>query len=311
MEKTHLKDDVLLLKHLCQLPAHKLLNVLNKILTQIGMQQVYYQNQYLYASGDIPILLVAHVDTVFKRPPTNIFHDAQHQVVWSPEGLGADDRAGVYAILQILFATRLKPSVLFTTGEETGGTGVIQFCYDFPTPISQPKYVIELDRKGQDECVFYLCDNQQFQDYIESFGFCTNLGTFTDISLLCPQWKVAGVNLSVGYFNEHSYSEFLNLNYLNGTIQKVIQMLEDYASAEYYIFQYPNDYFIYNKKCCICHRPGNSYNFYDIMTETGGSGWICSSCYSEYASFCDDCGNDFIDKTQTEKYCPRCRKKKR
>ena len=59
-------------------------------------------NNYLLCKGDIPIMLVAHVDTVFQFLPTDIYYDKDKNVMWSPQGLGADDRAGIFAILAII-----------------------------------------------------------------------------------------------------------------------------------------------------------------------------------------------------------------
>ena len=85
--------------------------------------QVVATKEYVCAVGDIPIALVAHLDTVFEKPVKDLYYDTRKNVLWSPEGLGADDRAGVYAILHILRNTPLRPSVIFTTDEELGGLG--------------------------------------------------------------------------------------------------------------------------------------------------------------------------------------------
>ena len=55
---------------------------------------------FIYAEGTVPVLLVAHYDTVLKNPPSNIIND--NGVLSAKNGLGADDRAGVYAILKII-----------------------------------------------------------------------------------------------------------------------------------------------------------------------------------------------------------------
>ena len=52
---------------------------------------------YVVAIGDIPIALVAHLDTVFKYPPEEIYYDRVKNVMWSPAGLGADD--GIVVIM--------------------------------------------------------------------------------------------------------------------------------------------------------------------------------------------------------------------
>ena len=77
---------------------------------------------YICAEGVIPIALVAHMDTVFFKPATTIYYDRQKNTMWSPMGLGADDRAGVFAIIQIL-QSGLRPHIIFTTDEEKGCLG--------------------------------------------------------------------------------------------------------------------------------------------------------------------------------------------
>ena len=96
-----LKDsDYKLLERLVSLTQKELRN------TMIQYLKSKYDNcivtkDYIVAIGEIPIALVAHMDTVFKTPVSNLYYDRQKNVLWSPEGLGADDRAGVFAILKI------------------------------------------------------------------------------------------------------------------------------------------------------------------------------------------------------------------
>jgi di/tripeptidase len=181
----------------------------------------------IYAEGKIPILLVAHLDTVYSHPPKHIFHDTKQNIVWSPEGIGADDRAGVYAILQII--KHYKPHILFCTGEEMQGFGAKKIS----TLLSPPhvKFMIELDRKGLNDAVFYNCENQKFIDYINSFGFVEDFGTYTDIKFLL--WDIASVNLSIGYYYEHSLREYLKVNEMNLTINKVEKILLDTSDVFY------------------------------------------------------------------------------
>ena len=172
-------------------------------------EQVVKHEKYTYAIGTIPIALVAHLDTVYNSPALKIYHDAQHDVIWSPQGLGADDRAGVFAIIQIIKAG-YRPHIIFTTDEEIGGKGA-SILASQKCPFPQLKYLIELDRQGSHDCVFYDVDNPEFVKYIEAFGFKEAWGTFSDISYLAPAWKTCAVNLSVGYKYEHSYAEHLHL----------------------------------------------------------------------------------------------------
>ncbi len=196
-------------------------------LTKYYPTTVISEKRYILARGDIPIMLVAHLDTVYPdytRHTMQIYYDRSQQVMWSPDGLGADDRAGVILILKILEAG-YRPHVLFTHDEEIGGIGALDFSFDFDRLKLDIRYMIQLDRMGYEDCVFYSCGNEEFIDYVESFGFIWSYGTFSDISTLMPETRIAGVNLSVGYLEEHSEAEHWHLNWANQTYNKVLAML--------------------------------------------------------------------------------------
>lgn len=188
---------------------------------------------YVFAQGTAPVCLVAHMDTVHAKPPTRVFYDHVNKVMWSPDGLGADDRAGVWAILKIL-DRGYRPSVLFTDLEESGGMGAQEAGRQVaPDGI---KYMVEIDRRGAHDAVFYSEDGQEFKDYIQAFGFKPAVGSFSDISFLMSDWGIAGVNVSAGYYNEHSTSEHLFVNELLRSVDKVIQMIE--ASYDAPVFKH-------------------------------------------------------------------------
>ena len=195
--------------------------------------EVVETKDYIYAKGSIPIALAAHMDTVFAKPVENLFYDTRKNVMWSPDGLGADDRAGVFAIHQILKAG-FRPHIILSTDEERGCLGASELA-KLPCPFEDLRYIVQLDRHGANDCVFYDCDNREFTKYIEDFGFIEAIGSFTDITEYCPAWGVAGVNLSVGYYNEHTHSELLYVNILYATIEKVKKMLreEEIPTFEY------------------------------------------------------------------------------
>lgn len=182
---------------------------------------------YIFAKGEIPVVLVAHLDMVFdpkSRHTMAIFYDKEQQVMWSPDGLGTDDRAGVVMIMWLVKHSYLRPHILFTTDEETNLRGAQLAAMRLKI---QPNFVIELDRQGRGESVFYKCKNKEFEKYINSFGFHTGLGSYTDISVLCPIWNCAGVNLSVGYYDEHSYCEMWNRADWEYTYERLLDILKD------------------------------------------------------------------------------------
>ena len=81
-----------------------------------------FEDGYLYAKGDMPVLLVAHMDTVFEEPPKRVFYKENEDKIYNPDGgLGGDDRCGIYAIMKLL--GKYRPYVLFTEDEEIGCIG--------------------------------------------------------------------------------------------------------------------------------------------------------------------------------------------
>lgn len=195
------------------------------LLTSFGYPTVRGE-AYVYAPGDSPILLVAHVDTVHRRTPTakQLHYDPAAQVLWSPVGLGADDRAGVYAIHEIIASGR-RPHVLITDEEETGGHGASEAAYSLECP--DVRCMVEIDRAGPDDFVMYDNDSNPMRRYCERFGWRESRGTFTDISILMEPWNLSGANVSCGYYNQHTVGEYLRLDQLRTTIERVQDMVDN------------------------------------------------------------------------------------
>lgn len=308
--------------------------------TTYGKDCVTATESYIIAEGKIPICLVAHLDTVFSFPPNEIYFDKKKRVIWSPQGLGADDRAGVFAIIKIIQAG-FHPHIIFTTGEEKGGIGAFLLAKAFPVAPFNVKYLIQLDRQGMDDCVFYDCANKKFENYIHKFGFKTDWGSFSDISVICPQWQIAGVNLSVGYFREHTVSETLHTKGLMSTIDKVKRLLADAANiqpfeyipdvfgspfntADYFNFAYPYSYgpeddlpdnsrFSRKIKCYSCKKEYDNNDFIPVMSRNNPfeDNFYCYNCISdEKIGWCFTCGDAFEKVNNDDRICPICKKYK-
>lgn len=184
---------------------------------------------YVYAAGNIPVMLVAHMDTVHKEPVKEIYVSNFGNVT-SPQGIGGDDRCGVYSIFSII--ADLKPYVLFTEDEETGGVGANKFVYEYqndPQKLGNIDidFMIEIDRQGNNDAVYYDCDNPEFEKLISGYGYKTQWGSFSDISVIAPELGVAAVNLSSGYYKAHTTSEYINVPELEHTIEIVKQILSN------------------------------------------------------------------------------------
>lgn len=130
----------------------------------------FVEGDYLSIMGDIPVMLVAHLDTVHHKQVEHICKSEDGNIIMSPQGIGGDDRCGVYALMQIYktMPDGMKPYLLFTCDEETGGNGAYSFCEDFEKGNVHPdlyemNYLIEVDRRGLMEAVYYDCDNPEFE----------------------------------------------------------------------------------------------------------------------------------------------------
>lgn len=194
------------------------------------------EDAYIYVEGDIPVLLCAHMDTVHRVQPVeaSIYWDSQKNALWSPDGIGADDRAGIFNIIRLIDAG-YRPNVLFTHDEEIGGVGASKFVSDvlggkkryLEKRVRQSGFAIQFDRHGFSEAVYYDLDSEMFEEYISSFGYETQIGSFTDISTICPAFGFAGVNVAAGYTDEHTNHEILHIDEMNATYDKVENILLD------------------------------------------------------------------------------------
>lgn len=265
-------------------------------------ENIIVTKDYILCRGDIPILLCAHMDTVFKIPPSEIYYDTRKRVMWSPQGLGADDRAGVFAIMKLV-QRGFKPHIALLTDEEIGGIGAMRLVTNSPSVPFDIKYAIELDRQGECDCVFYSCDNEDFEKFVEGYGFVTDWGTFSDISTICPAWKCAGVNLSVGYLREHSTNETLNTNVLYSTISKVAKMLSEVEQAT--TFEYiPNKYDLYYGKLARAYGcwPGMDDEDYDYYYKYGYGGKAGESYSSSWTRPYD------VNLAASKRQCINCQR---
>ncbi len=206
------------------------------------------KNSYILVRGQAPVLLVAHLDTVHSQPVKQICKTGNGEILMSPQGIGGDDRCGVYALNAAYEQSEAKPWLLFTCDEEVGGVGASTFCTKYrkgvlPKELDQLKLIIEIDRKGKNDAVYYNCGNKDFEDYITGKGFKTASGSFSDISYVAPELGVAAVNLSSGYYNAHTLHEYINRKQLENTIKKVVEIITESVAPEFPQYEYVEDFY--------------------------------------------------------------------
>ena len=183
----------------------------------LGSKKYKVENHdgFLYAKGDVPVLLVAHMDTVHRQLPATICEI--NGKISSPQGIGGDDRCGIFIIMNLV--NRLHCSVVLCEDEEIGGIGARKFSNSQFIHSLDVNYAIEFDRMNANDAVFYSCDNKDFTEFVvDTIGFKEAHGSFSDISIIAPAAKIAAVNLSCGYYRAHTTDEYVMYDEMMDTI---------------------------------------------------------------------------------------------
>ena len=208
------------LEKLLRMTQPQLKKALRRELAALGYRPMSRKG-FLYAEGDVPVLLVAHMDTVHDGPVKTLCRSECGDILMSPEGVGGDDRAGCHMVLEI--ARRHRCHVLFCEDEEKGGVGAHLFAESGVVP--EVNYIVGLDRRGSDDAVFYDCDNPDFAEFVEGFGFRKAMGSFSDISVVAPELGIAAVNLSCGFYDEHTLHERVDMAVVRRNVERVCEMV--------------------------------------------------------------------------------------
>jgi len=188
--------------------------------------------QFVFIPGkrNARVLLVAHADTVWdelygcevkvqeKIIRENISNNLI-QYINPDAGIGADDRAGC-AILWLLKDT--GHSLLITNGEEgkrakqiSGKQGSEWLMANYPVIAHEINYhhrfAVQFDRQNGTEFKCYTVGTEKFRQYIiEKTAYNEpDRERSTDIVILCS--SICGVNLSIGYRNDHQIDESINI----------------------------------------------------------------------------------------------------
>ena len=208
--------------------------VLEKFAALAGAR--YYEGGRAYRHVYIPgtradrVLLVAHADTVWdgrgEVRQTPVLRDGVIRGEDPSLGLGADDRAGC-AILWLLRES--GHSLLVLDGEEYGSIAAHHIEEEHPDLLRElngHRYIVEVDRRqDRNYKVYDIPVTREFCDFIEEATDYreADRGSSTDIRVLCK--RVCGVNLSIGYYHEHTEGEHLVLDEWYRTLTLLEKML--------------------------------------------------------------------------------------
>jgi len=189
---------------------------------------------YWMKVGESDTMFASHLDTAaFSRKKVNHEFDEmttkngrveQYIETDGTTILGADDRTGV-VIMMYMIEHKIPGLYYFFIGEESGTVGSSNAVEEFPEFFEPYKKCISFDRRGYgsvitvqmgSRCCSPAFANQLAKELTAATGYHhegDTTGIYTDSAVfmdLIPECT----NLSVGYFNEHSVSEYQNLTYL-------------------------------------------------------------------------------------------------
>ena len=153
-------------------------------------------------------------------------------------GLNADDCNGILVALQ-LFETLPNLKVCFTTQEEIGGIGAYEAANNIEFFLNV-RYLIQADRRGNKDLITHTngIDSasekfvEDIQSLMEKYNYSENIGTFTDIGVLASKLLISGVNVSCGYYNEHTFKECCNINELNNCLNFIYEIITSLDNQE-------------------------------------------------------------------------------
>ena len=174
-------------------------------------------------------------------------------------GLGADDSVGICIAIQLLKSIPdLK--VCFTTEEEIGfkGADAAADNLDFFYNVS---YLIQADRHGKSDLITYTnFIYSASQDWLQEatgvmakYRYTEESGIGTDIGVLAERLQLSGVNVSCGYYKEHTDKEYIIipetqncLNFINEIINTVPCDRQYEIKIDYYAYNRYNPYANWN-----------------------------------------------------------------
>lgn len=197
-------------------------NFIFRFLRPLDMREDEIGNLYKRI-GTAPVLWSCHTDTVHAKGGTQLLSLSASGIVSvadkSSNCLGADCTAGVWLMVQMIRAG-VPGLYVFHRAEEVGGIGSQFIAKHRPELLADILYAVAFDRRGHTAIITHQgarCCSEEFSASLglalgmghrsDSGGTFTDTANYTDLIGECS-------NLSVGYMNEHTKRETLDVLYL-------------------------------------------------------------------------------------------------
>ncbi len=233
-----------LLEHILQLKRPSLRGSTTDAVQQLLLQYLGFADRdangnFIYRQGEgSKTLFMCHYDTVETRTGKNrLSYDRQNMIVRVAGGgiLGADCGAGMYLLIRMLQAG-VPGTYVFFNDEEAGRIGSTEYRILEGAPTGCVR-AIAFDRKGYTDVVTHqLMQAGCSLNFADALSTALNVhipgvtqyaptdkGSFTD-SYSFFDCIHECTNISVGYFNEHQQSEYLDYGFLQRLLAGLLQL---------------------------------------------------------------------------------------
>ena len=277
----------------------------------------YYQDSYgnMYVtpnkSSNSNIILSAHMDKIHTNGRINkLFYDTATGKIFAKNkdnkqtSLGADDKNGIFCILEIYKRVQPEelPSVIFTVDEESGCIGSTHVDISF---FENKSHCIVIDRRNANDliykggsCLYGITTPPLFKmlnpDYDYTIGSCSDANNFSE--------HIDCMNVSCGYYNPHSSTEYPLVHELMDTCDAVETFVLNANTI-------PCDAVSYQEY--LIELKGNTHSTYS----SGNYNWKSSTTNHiyYYGDYTDDYSSAFEDDfgsyTSELTDCPYCKRK--
>lgn len=267
MEKFFTDKDYELLLRLFRVYApskneDELVEVITAILDEAKVKYIKDEKNNIFSieNKGLP-LLSAHMDCVGDKECGSYvrfidLYNYKNDIILKGFGnIGGDDKCGIFLIMKYILSGK-KINFIFSTGEEISSPDGIKQAVESMTKYNKENfdsipYCIVLDRKHSGDIICLDNDygtkefDKSLNDIGEEFNYKTVTGGCSDANTLKAYMNCA--NLSVGYHNPHSKSEYASMkemwnswNFLNKIIDELPRNFKLDPVTKGDVFEVPN-----------------------------------------------------------------------
>jgi hypothetical protein len=193
--------------------------------------------------------VVAHLDQVQKNHSADFVAVETDDIIFGysssnnrREGLGADDKNGIWVALNCLMHFDVI-KVAFFVGEESGCIGSSRCDMRW---FDDCRFVVEPDRRGANDLITDICGricSEEFERVIDGalFGYKPTHGMMTDVMELSERnIGISCINLSCGYYEPHTDKEYTIKADLINCLNFVKHIIA--TATDVYPHKYENDW---------------------------------------------------------------------